>query len=325
MNKSVIRERSTRRQLLRWIGWFGATNAVVLGLVAQRYLWTYQFPDDGLGILYVALTFVGQMAILAIVPIFLLALPFVVVFRSRRLVTTLGVILAATSLSLLILDANVFTAHRFHLGMLTVGLFDTSTWIFTGILLVIFLAFEVMVAGHIWQKFALAGGPKHGRLVAAFIVFCWIGSQMIHMWGDAIGYTPVTQFTRVLPLYNPIYAKKDMERLGLVDRETARQQRLLKGSLGVADGLLKYPLSPMRCNAAAADLPNILIILIDGLRPDTIDPQLTPTLAMFAPKALVSNRISAAAIRREWACSQCSMVSPAPIGKRFTTRSERRC
>lgn len=282
--------RPTRRRLFRWIGWFGAVNTALFALVAQRYLWIYHFPDDGLGIAYTALTFVGHIALLAVVPMFLLLAPFVVVFRSRRIVMILGVVVAACGLSLLFLDTNVFAEHRFHLGALTASLFETSTWIFVAILFVIFVMFEGMLAGIVWRNFALAEHPRRGRMLAIVLVGCWLASQAIHIWGDAVGHTPVTQFTRFMPLYYPIHAKRDLARLGLVDPETARRQRMLRGSLGSADGQLNYPLKPLNCTADDADLPNIVVILIDALRPDSIVAELTPTLAAFRVDSIRFNQ-----------------------------------
>jgi len=282
--------RSTRRRLFRWIGWFGVTNTALFLLVAQRYLWIYHFPDDGLGIAYTALTFIGHFALLSLVPMLIVLTPIVVTLRSRRLVLSLGVFVAASGLSLLVLDTMVFAERRFHLSALSVSLFEFSTWAFVGIMFVILLAFEAMLAGIIWRNFALADGPKHGRKLAVVLLGCWLASQAIHIWGDAVGHTPVTQFTRFMPLYYPIHAKRDLARLGWVDPEMVRRQRMLRGSLDTADGQLNYPLKPLSCQAADAGLPNIVIILIDALRPDAIDPGLTPTLAGFRDDAIWFDR-----------------------------------
>jgi hypothetical protein len=191
---------------------------------------------------------------------------------------------------LLVLDTMVFAERRFHLSALSVSLFEFSTWAFVAIIFLILLAFEAMLAGIIWRNFALADRPKHGRKLAVVLLGCWLASQAIHIWGDAVGHTPVTQFTRFMPLYYPIHAKRDLARLGWVDPETVRRQRMLRGSLDTADGQLNYPLNPLKCRAVDADLPNIVIILIDALRPDVIHPELTPTLAGFRDDAIRFNQ-----------------------------------
>ena len=290
MHNAMPGGRATRRQLFRWIGWFGAINVALFLLVAQRYLWIYHFPSDGLGIIYALLTFIGHFALLSTLPMLIVLTPLVIVMPSRRLVLTLGVVMAASGLSLLFLDTNVYAEHRFHLSALTASLFEWSTWAFFGLLLVIFIAFEALLAGIVWRTFALAEGAKQGRAFAALLIGCWLGSQAIHIWGDAVGYTPVTQFTRFMPLYYPIHAKRDLARLGWVDPDMARQQRLLRGSLNTADGQLNYPLKPLECTVPDADVPNIVVILIDALRPDSIDPELTPTLAAFRADGLYFNQ-----------------------------------
>ncbi|MBT8441085.1 MAG: DUF3413 domain-containing protein [Gammaproteobacteria bacterium] len=282
----TIDDERPRRSLLRWIGWFGAFNAAVFGLVASRFLLIYDFPDDWLGILYTVLAFIGQFALLACVPMFVVLAPLALLLPSRALIMSLGVLFMSLGLSLLFLDTNVFAEHRIHLSMLTAQLFETTTWVFTGILFVIFVAFESMLAGIVWRNFATAGGPRGGRWLAAALCGCWLGGTAIHIWSDATGYTPVTQFTRFMPLYFPIKAKRDLARLGLVDPEKVQQQRMLRGSLGGAEGQLRYPLQPMQCDARREELPNIVVILLDALRPDAIHPGLMPNLARFGAEEI---------------------------------------
>lgn len=279
----------TRAALFRWIGWFSAVNVLLFVLIAQRYLWLYTFPDDFIGIAYALLTLIGHMTVLVAVPMFVLLSPVVLLTRSWPLTQALAVVIAALGLSLLLLDTNVFAEHRFHLGLLTAALFETSTWLFVGLLFVIFLAFQAMLSGLVWQKTGTARGLRHGGKVAAVLLGSWLASQAIHIWGDAVGHVPVTQFTRYMPFYFPIHAKRDLARLGLVDPEQVRQQRMLRGSINAAEGPLQYPLEPLAC-APEKPLPNIVIIMIDGLRPDVIVPELMPQIAGFREGAVVFNQ-----------------------------------
>ena len=61
----------TRRQLYRWAGWFGAANAGLYLLVMLRYLPAWSWPDSLPATLYVPLTVLGHVAVLAIVLPFL--------------------------------------------------------------------------------------------------------------------------------------------------------------------------------------------------------------------------------------------------------------
>ena len=272
--------RPPRRQLLRWTGWFVAANIVVFMLIGVRYLLAYHFPDDALGIVYVALAYTGQMGLIVGV---LLGLPLVlltVLWPRRALLFSIGVLAGAVMLSLLVLDTQVFAQNRFHLSFLTVALFDWPTWLLTGILAIIALFFEALLAGGVWRNFATWPGTRRGAWLAVVLVASWFGGTFLYAWADATGYAPVTQFARFLPLYFPITAKNDLARLGLVDPEDIAHRAELQATLEPGEGQLRYPLHPLRCEPATP-LPNIVWIIIDALRPDAIDPGLTPRIAKF--------------------------------------------
>ena len=122
---------------------------------------------------------------------------------------------------------------------------------------------------------------------------CWSCGRAIHMWGHATARVPVLSFTRYLPVYFPIKAKRRMSQLGLVDHEVVERERLLRKTSAPDSGQLHYPLQPLVCSADKATLPNILFVVVDALRPDKISPESTPRIARFAAEVLrVSNHYS---------------------------------
>jgi Domain of unknown function (DUF3413) len=134
-----------RRSLLRWLGWFTAANTGCAALVGVRYLWAYAWPSDAIGIGYAFCAFVGHSAFLAFLFVFLPAsLPAIV--PARRATVVLAVVAAATMLTLLFLDANVFAQFRYHLDPLTAALFEPVTWLAVGSQFVILLVFESLLA-----------------------------------------------------------------------------------------------------------------------------------------------------------------------------------
>jgi len=271
----------TRRQLYRWTGWFLTVNAGLYLLVALRYLPAWSWPDSVLATAYVPLTLVGQMALLAIALPFLVLGPLIAVWPTRRVIMPVAVLVVTLGLVLLVIDSNLFVERRFHLSLFTAVLFDTATWVFAGIVFLIALAFEVMLAGILQRWLAGRNRPAGGRMLAAGFALCWLASQSLHIWADATGYSPVTRFTAMLPLYYPVHAKRTLARLGWLDEERVREARLLRRGAATADGDLNYPLQPLQCPGPAGVPANVLWILIDSLRPDAIDPVTSPTLAAF--------------------------------------------
>lgn len=273
----------TRRELLRWLGWFTAANAALAALVGLRYLWIYPFPSDLPGLGYALLTWVGHFALLATVVVLLPTALLVMLWPRWRAAQALGATLAALLLALVVLDSSVFVQYRFHLGLLTAALFEWTTWLGFSLQLVIFAVFQLLLGGILRRWLAARPRAVWGRPLFVLLAACWLGSQGLHIWGDAIGYTSITQFSRYLPAYYPIHAKRRLARMGLVDPALAQERRMLRGADG--DGQLNYPLSPLACSDDPA--PNLLFVLVDALRPDALDPGLTPSLASAAKESQV--------------------------------------
>jgi membrane-anchored protein YejM (alkaline phosphatase superfamily) len=284
MNQDPTAIPATRGELLRWLGWFGLVSGCLAALVGTRYLLAFGLPASSLAGVYMLTAFLGQFAALGFLPLVLLVAPIAMIFPNKRLVMYLAVLLSALLLTLIILDTNIFTQYRYHLSRLTVEIFDSSTWIFALTLLFVLLVFQALVATNVWQR-VVTSAALRGVPFAACLVFVWMAGQGIHIWADATAYTPVTSFTRYLPAYYPIKAKRRLAQLGWVDPNIVAQQRLLRRAgtgINADSGQLKYPLNALNCSARAEDLPDILFVLVDALRPDKISATRTPRIAEFA-------------------------------------------
>ncbi len=283
--------RPTRATLLRWLGWFGLINACLCAVVGLRYLLAFGPPASALAWVYLATASIGQFALLGILPVFLLVFPLVVLAPGKRLTMTVAVLLAALVLSLVVLDTNIFAQYKYHLSRLTMEIFDTSTWVFAGTLVILLTLFQSLIATNVWQRIAVGSGKsRSGVWIGLVIFFIWLTGQGIHIWADATAYSPVTSFNRFLPAYYPIKAKRRLARLGWVDPVVVEQQRLLrKAGVGIdagnSAGQLRYPVNALRCEAPDQVLPDILFILVDALRPDKISVQHTPHIAQFAAQS----------------------------------------
>jgi len=285
MSQSQSTNRTGRGELIRWAGWFGIVNALLFALVGARYLLAFGMPASGIAFVYMVLAFVAQFALLGFLPMLLLLGPVALILPRKVVVMGLGALLAAACLALLVLDTNIFVKYHYHLSRLTVEIFETSTWIFTGVIFAVVLAFQAMLAINVWRWVSDRSNRK-GFWLALLLTMVWIGGQGIHIWGDAIAYSPVTAFTRYMPLYFPVKAKRRLAALGWIDPERVEKDRLLRRIDEPDGGQLSYPLQPLVCEKDQARLPNILFVLIDALRPDKISPEFTPRIAQFAAEGL---------------------------------------
>src|SRR5262249_39343996 len=151
------------------------------------------------------------------------------------------------------------------------SLLEAQTWAFVAIYFLVGLAILAVLASWLWARTALTPVHRPGRVVALALVGCIVASQLVHWWAEARQYVPVTAFTRYLPLYFPLQARRLAIKLGLVDRNRARERSLVAALGGGGEGALHYPLAPLRCTPRAP-LPSVLLIVIDGMRADALTP-----------------------------------------------------
>ncbi len=280
---------TARRRLSRWLGWFAVLDAGLLALVGLRYLWYYAALAPGSAWVYAALAYVGHVTVLAAMPLLVLVAPVIALIPKPRVVIPLAVLLASAGLSLLVLDSLVFAENRYHLGVLTLSLLETQTWAFVAIYFLVGLAILAMLASWLWGRTALPPVHRQGRAVALALVGCIVASQLVHWWAEARQYVPVTAFTRYLPLYFPLQDRRLAIKLGLVDRNRAREHSLVAALGRGGEGALHYPQAQLRCTPRAP-LPNVLLVVIDGLRAVALTPHSAPRHSESAAGAPRLNR-----------------------------------
>ena len=275
---------TTRRRLLRWTGWFALVNVALLALVGLRYLWYYATLGPSLAWGYALLAFVGQMSAFAFVS-FLVLVPVIVLIPRPRLVLAVGVLVGSGVLSLLALDSLLFAQNRYHIGVLTFTLLEPATWAFLALYFLVALAIEAMLAPWVWQRTARLPRRRVGRYVALVIGVCFVSSHLIHLWAEAHFYVPVTSFTRYLPLFSPLRDSRRLVKLGLVDQARAREESMAATLAGRPGDALRYPQAPLRCEPRPP-LLNVMLIVVDGMRADALEPMSAPRLAALAPSAV---------------------------------------
>ena len=149
-------EPTPRKSLFRWMGWFALANAVLLAVVGLRYFNGFTPGGTLLANVYLLLVFPAHHVMLAVFPLFVLLGPWVLVWPSRRLVSSLAVILYAMLVALIALDSLLWSQSRFHINALTVQILGWQSWVFVAGIFLIGLFFESMLAG--WTAAGMVRG-----------------------------------------------------------------------------------------------------------------------------------------------------------------------
>ncbi len=276
----------TRKTLFRWSGWFALANSVVFGLVSMRYFAGGALPETALAWVYLVSVYVGHHVLLTLLPMIVIATPLVLLLPSRRVLTVTAVIMFAAMIALTTLDSLLWSQSRFHINALTLKILGWQSWLFVGVIFVIALFFQSLLAKGVWN-WVLDPRPRKGRLIGAVCALMIVLSQGIHAWADAAYYVPVTGLGQILPVYKGVTAKSLIAKTGLVDvresRERELARRVSKDFEGGSQRVLNYPLQPLQCSK---ERPlNLMFIIADSLRGDVVTPDLAPNITGFAARS----------------------------------------
>ena len=275
--------RVSHRILFRWMGWFAMANAVVLGLVGLRYFSGYVTGDSALAWIYLVTVYFAHHVMVAVIPLFILLTPLVLLRLNRKWVTVTAVLVFALLIAVIMLDSLLWSQSRFHINALTMKILGWQSWFFVTVIFLISLVFEFLLASRCWVW--VESKPKRrGALLAWIVVFSIVVSQGIHAWADAAYYVPVTSVGQQLPVYKGFTAKKKLSRWGWVDPQKSRERemarRLSQDLSSAADRVLNYPLNPLQCRNGSG--MNILLIMADATRSDRFNEQESPRLHAYA-------------------------------------------
>ena len=275
-------ETIARGQMLRWLGWFGLANAAILAVISLRYLSGWSGASSPLAWLYLVTIYISHYAWMTLLPMLLVGLPAILLRPRRGPLTALGVLLAAVMVALITLDSLLWSQSHFHINLRTARILGPQSWIFVGVMFLIALLFESLLARSMWSwigKYPRRGG----RYAAAVVFFSLLLAQGIYAWSDASYYTPVTSLAQKLPVHRGVTAKSFLVKTGLVDIEQARERRMAErvssGMGEAAAASLRYPLEPLRCTGGEL---NLLVIMLDSWRYDMLTKTHTPRIEAWA-------------------------------------------
>ncbi len=278
-----------RRTLLRWLGWFGAANSLVVLAASLGILAVTVAPSGALAQVFGVLMLIAHSAVLAFLPALLLV-PLILAAPRRRIVIPLATGLAVIVTGVVLIDTAIYQQYRFHLNAEVLNLLSGGAageiLVFTG---AVYAQVALAVAGivllewalsrWIWRRVTANPGRGMGYAVAATLTMAALAQATIHAWADAAGYTPVTRQGRQYLASIPLTAEALFRRLGV---ERAFGKALLESGSGTS---LNYPLRPLSCNARP-ERPNLLFIVIDGWRFDAYSEAATPHVAALAARSL---------------------------------------
>jgi membrane-anchored protein YejM (alkaline phosphatase superfamily) len=272
-----MKQRKQRRdkiaRLISWGHWFTFFNIILVLAIGSLYIEAAEAPGSALGVIYMLLNWLGHFAFLPFVVFILLIFPFCLVVPYTRVLRGIATLVAALGIIALVADLLFYRQYGYHLNTYSLtqlaadaeSVFAGASFlILLGMLLtfVVLLVFELAVANLVWKRLDRLQQKHWGAAFSAVFVLCFLASHSIHVWADAVLYTPITKQDDTFPLSYPATAKTLMSKHGLLVRERMQAtDRLLRQTTTIE---LKYPASDMMC-ARVAEPPSTLIVAFTSL------------------------------------------------------------
>ncbi|MER2493595.1 DUF3413 domain-containing protein [Catenovulum sediminis] len=251
-----------KSKLYSWGHWFGLTN-MLAGLFLFFIYWFAQpLPATGLGVLYMVIYSIGHAGFLFFVGHLLLVFPFTMLNKPNW-VKPWAAFVAALGLTLLFIDALVYSAYGYHINLLSVDYIQNDFQLLTqalpagfkAALLLVFIAVfsvELVLANSLWRSLDKYRKWFLRSRVIPFVIVCFLMGHLAHIWADLTLYKPITRLDNQLPLSHPMTAKTILSQSGLVDLDEYKQKKQF--SFDVSSFSLDVPNFQFSCFAPTKSL-----------------------------------------------------------------------
>jgi uncharacterized protein len=241
----------------------------------------------GLGGVYVLFLFLGYYA-LAVFG--LVTAVFVVAIVSRRFAVVASGAALLAALSYLAVNSVVHSTYRLHVDAFWFeyllgsykGLGLPPSIVGTGLVVV------AAMAGLEWGLFWVARRlPHQGRIATGFVLTAVTAlglSQAIHVVAYHKNDTRIISITPKLPFYYPLTSYSNAVKYGDLMPLVAESG---EPSGGDRSRSFTYPLRPVHCPAPAGRRPNILMIVLESWRFDTMNEVVSPHMHALSRRSSV--------------------------------------
>ena len=291
MSSELPKRPSVRVVLLR----FSAMNALLFLVVTGLNL----FQARILGVLAVPflaavwIEYTALYLLAAMLPAMLLA---ICGGRARAIAPAVGAAAATITAFFLFVDATIFRMYGFHWNDFVWNLLTTRggiesmdggvrMWLGGALVLLVIAAIQIALLHFarrdlaLWRLATPARPRRAAFLLVGALMLLGVSERLAFAVANFSGCRAVTVAQDVFPFYLRTRMRKVAVALGL-DRRDDLAMRDVRGSLE-----LRYPVAPLRQEPTARRL-NVVWLVAESWRSDTVIPDLMPSTVAFAERAL---------------------------------------
>lgn len=284
-----FREETYKR--VTWGHWFALFNIVVALLISSRYAFNADWPNTLLGKLYFFVSLFGHFSFVVFTFYLILIFPFSFILKDSRAFRGVSVVIATISMTILLVDTEVFKRFYLHLSPLVWELLINQEegelarqWQLLFVPMPIILLAQMLYSRWSWNKSRSFARQKWGKYVAFFFLGCFSATHLLYAFADMSLYRPVTAQKANYPLSYPMTARSFLEKHNLIDRANFDQQLESTGRLDAF--YLNYPKNSLKFDTVETPI-NLLLINLSGLSNAQISAERMPQLFEISQKSKV--------------------------------------
>jgi membrane-anchored protein YejM (alkaline phosphatase superfamily) len=286
----LYREQVSR--LISWGHWFTFFNIILALVISSRYILANPWPETNLGVAYLFVSWIGHFSFIGFVTYLVTLFPLSFLFPNQKLMRNISVILAVIILTVLLLDTQIYHVFKFHINptVWTLLLEEAQSkselnWNFLYIVIPIIFLIELVISNYSWRRQLYRKKQSSGIYIASTLVICFSLMHLTYMVADARLYEPITSQRANFPLSYPMTARTFLAKHGWLDLDKYRTKAEKAEKNEFVKQRVYYPLAPLRVEPST-DKMNILLVVVSGLRADTVNTATMPFLTDFASKHL---------------------------------------
>ena len=216
-----------RSHLYSWGNWFSLTNMLVGLFLFTIYWFADPMPQSIIGKLYMLIYSVGHAGFLFFLGYLLCVFP-VTALNKPNIAKPWASFIAALGITLLFIDALIYSAYGYHLNFLSVDYIQNDFQLLTQSLptgfkvaiVLVFLAIfavELVLANALWRNLEKFRHIFLKVKLLPIVIGCFVVGHAAHIWADLSLYKPITRQDNQLPLSHPMTAKTMLSESGLFD------------------------------------------------------------------------------------------------------------
>lgn len=276
-------------QLNKALGWLLLLNICLISVISIGF--TGHFPDavgflDGAYQVGVIPAVWGLYAIVAVI----LFLPFTFIPYAHWPLQILLLCATGNLAVIVFIDSYIYDIYSYHINWFFIEafwadeggeFFDVSLKTYV---LFSFVAFLVAVAQFffLWLVNKRLINRKRfkglGWVLSVLIFLNVLFVNLTHSWAYAQNYMPITSLSGHIPFYFPMHSRS-IAKSNMLEKIAADGEQVDASNI-------QYPKNPMQCEPVSEEKPNIIMVVLESWRGDTMDENVSPNTYKLAQDSL---------------------------------------